>query len=98
MSQSVPPTYAPTTATEQRPYNVLSIVAFVLSIVGVSLIGVILGHIALSQVKRTGERGRGFAVAALILGYIGIAVGIILVIVWIAVLGSAISSGTIITY
>jgi Domain of unknown function (DUF4190) len=98
MSQSVPPSYAPATATDQRPFNVLSIIAFVLSIVGVSLVGVILGHIALSQLKRTGERGRGFAIAGLIIGYVGIAVGIIVAIVWIAVLGGAISSGNIITY
>jgi len=99
MSQSVPPSYyAPTNAVDQRPFNVLSIVAFVLSIVGVSLIGVILGHIALSQLKRTGERGRGFAIAALIIGYVAIAAGIIFAIVWIAVLLPAISSGTINTY
>jgi len=97
MSQSVPPSYAPAAAVDQRPFNVLSIVAFVLSIVGVSLIGVILGHIGLSQIKRTGERGRGFAIAALIIGYIGIAVGIILAIVWIAVIGGALSTGTITT-
>ncbi len=97
MSQSVPPSYAPATAVEQRPFNVLSIVAFVLSIVGVSLIGVILGHISLSQLKRTGERGRGFAIAALVLGYVGIALGIIIAIAWIAFFGAAVSSGTITT-
>ena len=66
--------YAPQPATER--FNVLSIVGFVLAFV-VSLGAVICGHIALSQIKRTGERGRGLAIAALVLGYLGILVGII---------------------
>jgi uncharacterized membrane protein len=81
MSQPVPssPYYAPT-APDERPYNTISIVAFVLSIVGVSLIGVILGHIGLSQIKTRGERGRGFAIAALVLGYLGIVAAIVAVV------------------
>lgn len=53
--------------------NTLSIAAFVSSfLIGVS--GVILGIIALNQIKTTGERGRGLAIAALIVGcaYMGI--------------------------
>jgi Domain of unknown function (DUF4190) len=34
---------------------------------------VILGHLARGQIKRTGERGDGMAIAGLILGYLGIA-------------------------
>ncbi|MBN3458806.1 DUF4190 domain-containing protein [Mycobacterium sp. DSM 3803] len=33
-------------------------------------VGVILGHIARSQIKRTGEGGKGLATAALIIGYL----------------------------
>ncbi len=48
--------------------NPLAIAAFVTSFfVGIS--GVILGHIALHQIKRTGEGGRWLAVAALVIGY-----------------------------
>ena len=53
------------------------------SIVGVALswtwvlalgvvVGVILGHIALGQIKRTGEKGRGMALAGVIIGWISI--------------------------
>jgi hypothetical protein len=34
---------------------------------------IICGHIALSQIKRTGQEGRGMAIAGLVLGYIGLA-------------------------
>ena len=34
---------------------------------------VILGHVARAQIKRTGERGDGMAIAGLVLGYLGIA-------------------------
>lgn len=62
------------------PYNVLGIVSFVLSLVGFTLIAVILGHISLSQIKRTGERGRGFAIAGLVIGYVSFALAILFII------------------
>ena len=51
------------------PTNTLAILALVLSFV-VSLGGIICGHIALAQIKRTGEGGRGLAIAGLIIGYV----------------------------
>jgi hypothetical protein len=33
-------------------------------------LGIILGHVARSQIKRTGEGGRGLATAALIIGWV----------------------------
>src|SRR4051812_25240707 len=53
----------------QPKWNVLSIVSFILSVLGISIVGVVLGHIGLNQVKKTGEQGRGFAIAGLVLGY-----------------------------
>ncbi len=53
--------------------NVLAIVSLVTSILGFGLIGVITGHIGLSQIKKTSEEGRGLAIAGLIIGYIQIA-------------------------
>lgn len=37
------------------------------------LLGVIFGHIARSQIRRTGEQGDGLALAGLIIGYISLA-------------------------
>ncbi|MBS1907171.1 MAG: DUF4190 domain-containing protein [Actinobacteria bacterium] len=46
-----------------------------------SLLAVIFGHVARSQIGRTGEGGRGLATAGLILGHLGILGGVIAVIV-----------------
>ena len=51
--------------------NAMAIVSLVTSILGISLVGVITGHIGMSQIKKTGEQGNGLAVAGLIIGYIG---------------------------
>lgn len=59
-----PPAYQ----ASQAPTNVLAVVGFVLSLLGFNIIAIILGAVALSQIKRTGERGRGFAIAAIIIG------------------------------
>lgn len=75
-------------------YNVLAIIGFVFAFT-VSIGAVVCGHIALSQIKRTGEKGRGFAIAALILGYLGIVLGTIIAIVYIALFASLASSGSL---
>lgn len=89
--------------TEPTPYsapaaaakwNVLSIVSLVTSIVGLSLVGVITGHISLSQIKKTGEQGNVLAIIGLILGYLGLVAGIIFAIVYISLFATAASVGT----
>ena len=75
-------------------WNVLSIVAFVLSILGFTVIAIVLGHISLSQIKRTGEQGRGFGIAALVIGYVTLAIGIILVAIFVPLVLAASQSGT----
>lgn len=69
------PAYGQPAATER--YNVLAIVSFV-SAFFIQLAAVICGHIALSQIKKTGEKGRGLAIAGLVIGYLGILAGIII--------------------
>ncbi|HWL00831.1 MAG TPA: DUF4190 domain-containing protein [Microbacteriaceae bacterium] len=52
-----------------RPWNGLAIAGFVISLVPyLWWLGAILSGVALSQVKRTGEQGRGLALAGLIIG------------------------------
>lgn len=60
--------------------NTLAIVSLVLAFF-ISLGAVICGHIALGQIKQTGEGGRGLAIAGLVLGYAGIVFGLIAVVV-----------------
>jgi len=56
-----------------RPTNVLGIITLVLGVLGFAIVPVVTGHIALAQIKRTGDDGRGITIAGLILGYIGLA-------------------------
>ncbi|MGH1526387.1 DUF4190 domain-containing protein [Leifsonia sp. L25] len=65
--------------------NVLAIVAFVLSFF-VGIVGIVCGHIALRQIKRTGDRGRGLALAGTILGYVFTAFGLFIAVVVVPVL------------
>jgi hypothetical protein len=47
-----------------------------------ALLGVIFGHIALSEIKKSNDylQGRGMAIAGLIIGYAQIALGVLLVV------------------
>lgn len=55
------------------PTSGLAIASLVLSIVWVSILGVIFGHIALRQIQRGEASGNGLAVAGLVVGYVGVA-------------------------
>lgn len=56
------------------------------------ILGVIFGHIALGQIKRTGADGRGLAVAGLVIGYIGLIFTIIYLFLYVLVgIGAGIS-------
>jgi len=87
------PSYAPAPAAGRT--NTLAIVALILGIL-VPIGGVICGPIALSQIKRTGEGGRGLAIAGIIIGAVVILFYIILIIV--AVIASAASVASYSSY
>jgi hypothetical protein len=72
--------------------NVLAIVALVLGIF-VPIGGIICGHIALGQIKRTGEAGHGLALAGTIIGYAFTALGIIGTIAYIIFIAALVSTG-----
>ncbi len=82
--------------------NVLAIISLIASIVGFiwllpfigSLGGAIMGHISLNQIKRTGENGRGMALAGVIVGWAGVAIAVLAIglIIFFMVLAAAASS------
>ncbi|TQK19436.1 uncharacterized protein DUF4190 [Microbacterium sp. SLBN-154] len=81
--------------------NVLAIVSLISSIASFvvlpfigSLVGVITGHMALSQIKRTGEQGRGLALAGMIVGYVGLGFILLLVLFFLSFLPLIIGSAT----
>jgi hypothetical protein len=44
-----------------------------------SIIAIVCGHVARNQIRRTGEQGDGLALAGTVLGYIGVAIPILIV-------------------
>jgi len=68
--------HTPSPPTERT--NGLAIVSFVLSLIGGSVLAIVFGHVAQSQISRSGERGGGFATAGLVIGYLSLIVVIIL--------------------
>lgn len=61
-------------------YNTFAVLSPVFAVI-VPPAGVVLGHLALPQIRRTGERGRYAAIAGLIIGYL-MCVALIAVAIW----------------
>jgi peptidyl-prolyl cis-trans isomerase B (cyclophilin B) len=72
-----PPVYAG--YPQPQPTNTLAIASLVCAFLFAPL-GIVFGHISLSQIKKTGEEGRGLAVAGLVIGYIITALTILVVV------------------
>jgi hypothetical protein len=85
------------------PTNGLAVAALVCGILGFftglsAIPAVICGHVALSQLRRTGGEGRGMAIAGLVTGYIVIGfvvLGVVpFAILWAGLIGMAADTGT----
>ncbi len=63
---------------QPRSTNALAIVSLVCAFLFAPL-GILFGHISLSQIKKTGEEGRGLAIAGLVISYILTVVTILVV-------------------
>lgn len=68
MSEQPPSLPPPPAAYAGPPTNTLAILALIFGFI-FPIAGIICGHIARGQIKRTGEGGDGLALAGLILGY-----------------------------
>ena len=65
--------------------NLFALLSLIFSVTGFHLVGIVMGHIALVQLKRVQQRGRGFAIAGLIVGYASFALvvlGVIAFVIW----------------
>jgi len=92
MTEPTPYAAAPAGSPAGAPvakWNVLSIISLVTSVIGLGLVGVITGHISMSQIKKTGEQGKVLAIIGTILGYIGVVAGIIAIFVIIATISAS---------
>lgn len=89
------PTPGYAAAPVEQKWNVLAIVAFVISLLSFNVIAIVLGAIALNQIKKTGEKGRGLALAGIIIGAVSI---VLYVILFITIFAVAASQGEVTTY
>ena len=72
---------APVSAPRPARTNGLAIATLVLGLCGFALLPVILGHIALRQIRTSGEGGAALAVVGLVLGYLALAAYVVLAII-----------------
>lgn len=87
--------YAPAlTYSHSRPTNVLAIIALIASCLGFTVPGIIMGHIALHQIKTTGEGGHGLALAGVIVGYCLLVLTILLIVFYVLIIVGLIAWAT----
>jgi hypothetical protein len=70
----VPPAYAPVAPEQTSGKAIASLVCGIINIFPLFVVAVILGHLSLSDIRKSGGRlkGHGLAVAGLVLGYLGV--------------------------
>jgi peptidyl-prolyl cis-trans isomerase B (cyclophilin B) len=71
-----PPAYPP-----PRQTNSMAIVALVSALV-FSPLGIVFGHIALSQIRHSDEDGKGLAIAGLVIGYVLTGLFLLVIVFW----------------
>lgn len=91
-AEQAPPPYRPAPATTWGPQvapppsdtNGLAITAFVLGLLGIvgisAILGIVLGIVALRRIRRTLQRGKGLAIAGIVLGSCWLALAVVLVV------------------
>jgi hypothetical protein len=67
--------------------NTLAILALVFGIGG-GILGIVFGHLARAQIRRSGEQGWGLATAGLVLGYIGVGASVLIAIVYVVIIAA----------
>ena len=63
---------------------VMGIAQLVISFIG-TILALVFGYVAKKQMKETGQAGAGMATAGIVLGWIGLALGILFIVLIIAV-------------
>jgi hypothetical protein len=93
LSQFAPAYASP--PTQSPPYNTFAVLSPIMAIL-VPPAGVVLGHLALPQIRRTGERGWLAAILGLVLGYL-MCVALLASLIWFASSGHTRSAPSVAT-
>jgi hypothetical protein len=86
-----PPPPGAAAAYRPRGTNGLAVAALVLGLLGFGLLPVIFGHVALAQIRRTGDAGSGMAIAGLVLGYLVLASLVVTVVIVLIAVGGGLT-------
>ncbi|KZX19643.1 DUF4190 domain-containing protein [Rathayibacter tanaceti] len=89
-SEAAPPPTAPAapgSAPHRPPLAPLAVAALVCGLLGLAPAAIVLGHVGFVQAGRSGQRGRGLAVAGFVLGYLVIVLAVVAWLVWSAFVG-----------
>ncbi len=81
------------------PQNSMALVSMILSLVGIlswitAPVGAILGHVALKQIRQTGESGEGMAKTGIIVGWIITGLGVVCCVGYIALIIAGVASSS----
>lgn len=74
--------------TQNQGTNGLAIASFVTSLFGLTILAIIFGHIAKSQIRTSGQGGSGLATAGLVIGYIFLVIQFFAFIFFVGLVGS----------
>ena len=62
---------------------VASLVCGIVPLLPTSILAIVLGHVARGQIRRTGEKGGGLALAGLVLGWVGVALAVLALVMFV---------------
>ena len=84
-------TALPTSAVSSQGYpakaNMFAMLSLIFGLLSGSVLAIVFGHLAKSQIRKSGETGGGLATAGLVLGYFWLAAGAVLLIAYVVILG-----------
>lgn len=81
------------TVVVHRGTNALAVATLVLALCGTAILPVILGHIALRQIRARDEAGTGLAISGLVLGYLQIVLYVVFFVMVAGGIWAAVSFG-----
>jgi len=75
------------------PLNGLAVAALICGILGLAPAAIVLGHVGFAQARRSGQRGRGLAIAGFLLGYLALVLLVLGVVLYTAFVGGLRTDG-----
>ncbi len=73
--------------------NICALLGFIFSIIGGTIVALVLSIIGRNQIKKQGGKGEGFAIAGMIISIVEIALAVIAVIVYAIIIVAAVNQG-----